>query len=61
MMRAILEAVLERAADTVRERVDELAFFWIMTRQTYPRPQALELLERLAAQVGAKLEINAPP
>lgn len=61
MISALLGAVLERAGDVVRERLDDLAFLWLMNRHTYPRPQAKELLERLAAQVGAKLEMQDPP
>lgn len=55
------ELALELALNAVGpEHVDTLAFMWLMTRML-PRAQAAELLERLAEQMGAKIELSSPP
>lgn len=55
------DLALEIALDTVGpERVDTLAFMWLMTRELH-RDQALELLERLGTQTGAQIELHSPP
>jgi hypothetical protein len=53
-------AVLERAGDGMRDRVDELAVRWLMTRRGLPRRLALPLLERLGVETGARIEVRAP-
>ncbi len=72
MMRAALQllvrqadrlagAVIDRAGDVVREQLDGYAFAWLMTREGLDRQRAGELLERLGAELGAKIELSAPP
>jgi hypothetical protein len=58
---ALVSSAVDRAADVARERLDELAFLWLMNRRDVDRGQAAELLEHLGAQVGARVELNAPP
>ena len=61
LLDAVAGAALERAGDVVRDRLDDLAYMWIMSRRTYPRAQAAELLEALGERIGAKIEIPCPP
>lgn len=53
--------VLEQLAGTVKARVraelDGYAFEWLIAREDLPSGPALELLERLAARTGAKVEL----
>lgn len=69
LARAAVAAATGRARDLALEigldligpeRIDTLAFMWLMTRELH-RDQAAELLERLGEQLGAKIELQAPP
>lgn len=53
-----LEALLERAADGARDRLDALASWWILNRRHIDRDRAAELVERLGEQLGAKIELR---
>lgn len=47
--------------DAIRKKLDEWAFLWLINRRGLPRGQAEELLELLGAELGAKVELQAPP
>jgi hypothetical protein len=59
MLTAALNAAAARV-ERLAERVDLAAAYWLLGREL-PRRLVLHLLERLAAQVGAKLEITDLP
>lgn len=61
MLADLLNAAAERV-DRVARRVDLAAIHWLLGRdQLLPRALVVQLLERLAAAAGAKLEITELP
>lgn len=50
-----------RRADRAIDRVDRIAAGWLLRRTDLPKSLVMPLLERLAARVGAKLEITELP
>lgn len=50
---------IDRAAGAILERLDGYAFAYFMMREGLHRDLAAELLERLGADLGAKIEMPA--
>lgn len=54
----IVDLFVDGTADACRQRVDDAAISWLMRRQGLPHDAVCALLERLGAQVGAKIEMT---
>lgn len=56
----VAAAVADSLADGVRDLADDHAFRWLMRRQDFDRRRGRALLERLAGQLGARVEMSSP-
>lgn len=60
MMLHLVDLVVRRV-DRAIDRLDYIAAGWLLRRTDLPKPLVMPLLERLAARVGAKLEVTDLP